>query len=257
MEYYSDLIGWIIGIIIFLLIFGIGVILYRKVMFPIPKRDTIIKKHYFLRDRFKIKKIIRYFEKDEICVVKELLQGLNYIPVNNMENIWYLFNEGDEYYLKLDYKNRILELVLFAESNFKLTKMNIILEQILDEKNTQNLIQAHLNQFHKNFLDYINDFDEITFEQIGDYFGISQEQVQSEIKYLLNKEEIIGRTTTNKLILNEEKPSQAIILSIPPQTKLSTLRCPRCNAPLTFMPPCKCDNCQVFIELDNNKNRKN
>ncbi len=49
-----------------------------------------------------------------------------------------------------------------------------------------------------------------------------------------------------------QKPTNVFYINIPPQTKLSALtalKCPSCQAPLEYMPPCKCEHCGVMIEL--------
>ncbi|MFX0133430.1 MAG: hypothetical protein ACFFDN_07295 [Candidatus Hodarchaeota archaeon] len=44
--------------------------------------------------------------------------------------------------------------------------------------------------------------------------------------------------------------SDTVFLKIPPQTKLKMLKCPGCQAPLEYMPPCKCEHCGARIELE-------
>ncbi len=46
-----------------------------------------------------------------------------------------------------------------------------------------------------------------------------------------------------------QKPTNVFYINIPPQTKLAALKCPSCQAPLEYMPPCKCEHCGVMIEL--------
>ncbi|MFX1451978.1 MAG: hypothetical protein ACFFCM_14130 [Promethearchaeota archaeon] len=49
-----------------------------------------------------------------------------------------------------------------------------------------------------------------------------------------------------------QKPTNVYYINIPPQMKLSALaalKCPSCQAPLEYMPPCKCEHCGVMIEL--------
>ncbi|MFX0132571.1 MAG: hypothetical protein ACFFDN_02875 [Candidatus Hodarchaeota archaeon] len=44
--------------------------------------------------------------------------------------------------------------------------------------------------------------------------------------------------------------SNSIYVDIPPKTKLAFLKCPACNAPLEYMPPCECVHCGVRIEIE-------
>ena len=131
MENSSSLVDSIIGIAIFLIIVAIGIVAYKKIMFPVPKRDTIIKKPYFLRDRYEHKLLARYAEKTEMPEIKKYLLALNFNPVSSVEDVWYLKQGGHEYYLHLKYKNQIIYLQLFSRSIFTLTKMSLILEQVL------------------------------------------------------------------------------------------------------------------------------
>lgn len=133
MENNSDLIGTIISLVIFLTILLLGFILYRKLMFSTPKRNSISKKHYFLRDRYKYKRTISYAEVDDVNSLKDYLSTLNFQAVSDDGSLWYLKNESDDFYLHLDYQDKILEITTFAESIFTMTKISVLLEQILNK----------------------------------------------------------------------------------------------------------------------------
>ncbi|MHA1380229.1 MAG: hypothetical protein ACTSRG_17785 [Candidatus Helarchaeota archaeon] len=131
MENSSDTFNLIIGLIIFLIIVVIVLYLYRKMVCPIPKRKSFIVKNYFLRERYEHKRLIRITGESIVSGIKEYLLALNYIPVNEYEDLWYLKNADNEYFLSLVYKDKSIEILLFAKSIFNLTKMSLILEQIL------------------------------------------------------------------------------------------------------------------------------
>ena len=45
------------------------------------------------------------------------------------------------------------------------------------------------------------------------------------------------------------KPANIFYINIEPKTRFATLICPSCQAPLEYMPPCKCEHCGVMTEL--------
>lgn len=131
MENSSDLLNFSIGLIIFLIILIICVLLYRKLICPIPERDSFIVKKYFLRDRYKYKRLIRYADSTIVNGIREYLLALNYSSIYDDENLYYLKNGDHEYFVSIDYHKEIIELLLLADSVFTLTKMSLVLEQIL------------------------------------------------------------------------------------------------------------------------------
>ena len=131
MENYAELLGSIIGLVIFLVIIVIGIIIYNKIMFPIPDRDTIIREPYFLRDRYKTKRILRFADDEDLNNFKEYLLGLGFQPLSNDEDIWYLKNESGEFYLHLGYNDQLAQITIFAESIFAMSKIDLLLEKIL------------------------------------------------------------------------------------------------------------------------------
>ncbi|MHA1384798.1 MAG: hypothetical protein ACTSR3_13690 [Candidatus Helarchaeota archaeon] len=66
--------------------------------------------------------------------------------------------------------------------------------------------------------------------------------LKSQIKKIQKEEEIAKLKEIQKTI-------DIIYMNIPSQTRLTALKCPNCQAPLEFMPPCTCEYCGVMIEL--------
>ena len=105
--------------------------------------------------------------------------------------------------------------------------------------------------FQDKILDYINPYDEITFEKIANHFDIGELRIENLIKKMLSDNKIKGRLLSDRIVLREptSKIADTVYITIPPRTKLTALKCPSCQAPLDYMPPCKCEHCGVMIEL--------
>ncbi len=112
-------------------------------------------------------------------------------------------------------------------------------------------LEEGLKKFKNELFEYIKPYDEITFEKLADNFDIPKNIVEKEIIKLIEMNSLKGRLVSDRIILREptSKLEQTVYINIPPQTKITALKCPNCQAPLEFMPPCTCEHCGVLIEL--------
>ncbi|MFX0141005.1 MAG: hypothetical protein ACFFDN_45620 [Candidatus Hodarchaeota archaeon] len=127
----QDLSVTIIGVTIFLLFVVLGVIIYRKVMFPIPKRDSIIKKNYFLKYRYEYIQNMIISDAKDIANLSESISALNFQPITEEHDLWHLKNGSDEYIIHLNFQKDTLLMTLFADSIFSMTRIKLVLDQIL------------------------------------------------------------------------------------------------------------------------------
>ncbi|MFX0141424.1 MAG: PCI domain-containing protein [Candidatus Hodarchaeota archaeon] len=129
--------------------------------------------------------------------------------------------------------------------------INLLTIQVQEQKRYEKERIANLKNFSENVLEYISPYDEIGFAKLAEHFNLEKSYIENEIKKMLNNGSIKARLLSDRIILREPTPKfeQTVYITIPPRTKLTALKCPSCQAPLDYMPPCKCEHCGVMIEL--------
>ncbi|NVM01190.1 MAG: PCI domain-containing protein [Candidatus Helarchaeota archaeon] len=187
----------------------------------------------------------------DIGKIKKLKKEIKFEDINHYEN--YKKPSGQyDIYIKYS-NNQEIGLQFQTEkggffSSQKFDKelhnkaFNLIKEQIISTK---------MNRLRNELIEYIKPYDEITFSKIANYFNVTTNIIESELKKILQDNKIKGRLISDRIILREAPSTveQTVYLTIPPKTRLTALKCPNCQAPLDFMPPCKCEHCGVMIEI--------
>jgi len=149
-----------------------------------------------------------------------------------------ILKNGSEYYI-----------TFFGKSGFKRDLLNRLFNLIIEE--LKELAKSTLSDFKTNLNAFIEPYDEISFQKISQEFGIKIHEVENEIKNRIKDGTLKARLLSDKIVLRETTPTveQTVYITIPPRTKITALNCPNCNAPMEYIPPCKCEHCGVMIEL--------
>ena len=83
----------------------------------------------------------------------------------------------------------------------------------------------------------------------SEFFGVQHHLVNEFYNTLKVQIDKVKREEEMKILTESQKGTNIFYINIPPQTRLTAIKCPSCQAPLELMPPCKCEHCGVMIEL--------
>lgn len=126
----------LVQIVVWVVVITVTIVLifymYRRIMFPLPKRDSIIKKKYFIRNRYIYKEFMRVYDHTKIKLFNEYLEAFNFSPLNNSYDLWLYRDEWGEIYVHLTYENNILQVKIFTKNPFTMARASSIIEELLN-----------------------------------------------------------------------------------------------------------------------------